>query len=129
LEVKRTATAYQVASEDGRRWRTQSRPILATGFIGGHHLIADLFDWREDGQAKLSTEDESTRTPGLFLVGPGVRHEKIIFCFIYKFRQRFAVVANAIATRLQLDTTPLKTYRERGMFLEDLSCCAEPCAC
>jgi cation diffusion facilitator CzcD-associated flavoprotein CzcO len=128
-EVRRTPSAYQVTSEDGRRWRTKGRPILATGFTGGHHLIADLFDWREDGQVKLSTDDESLRTPGLFLVGPGVRHEKIIFCFIYKFRQRFAVVANAIATRLQLDTTPLKTYRERGMFLEDLSCCAEPCAC
>ncbi len=127
--VQRTPKAYRVMSEDGRQWRTKNQPILATGFRGSHHLIAELFNWQDNQHARLTKEDESTRTPGLFLVGPGVRHEKIIFCFIYKFRQRFAVVANAIAKRLHIDTASLSAYRERGMFLDDLSCCAEPCAC
>ncbi|MCS6924839.1 MAG: NAD(P)-binding domain-containing protein [Candidatus Binatia bacterium] len=127
--VQRTSSGYHVLSADGRRWRTRSRPILATGFKGSHHRIAHLFDWREDGYVQLSPEDESTRTPGLFLVGPGVRHGNIVFCFIYKFRQRFAVVARAIARRLQIDPTPLERYRARGMFLDDLSCCTEPCTC
>jgi hypothetical protein len=129
VEVKRARNSYLVYSKDGRRWRTRPQPILAAGFCGSHQRIAELLDWGENGQVQLTAEDESTCTPGLFLVGPGVRHGNIIFCFIYKFRQRFAVVANAIARRLKLDTAPLKTYRERGVFLEELSCCAEPCAC
>ena len=43
-----------------------------------------------------TSEDESTKVPGVFLVGPSVRHGKLSFCFIYKFRQRFGIVANAI---------------------------------
>ena len=45
-----------------------------------------------------------------------------------KFRQRFAVVADEIAARLDIDRTPLEEYREKDMFLEDLSCC-EPDMC
>ena len=50
----------------------------------------------------LSEHDESTIVPGVFLCGPAVRHENHVFCFIYKYRQRFAVVAKAIATSLGL---------------------------
>ena len=58
-----------------------------------------------------------------------VRHEGIVFCFIFKFRQRFAIVANAIAGRIGL--APEKTekvverYREAQMFLDDLECCKQ----
>ncbi len=51
---------------------------------------------------------ELTRSPcfsRLFLVGPAVRHGELSFCFIYKFRQRFGVVANAICRGLGRDTT------------------------
>ena len=48
------------------------------------------------GSPLLSDEDESTKTPGLFLVGPAVRHEDHVFCFVYKFRQRFGVVAEGV---------------------------------
>jgi hypothetical protein len=66
--------------------------------------------------------------PGLFVVGPSVRHGSIILCFIYKFRQRFAVVAHAIGEQLGLDTSVLDLYRPQ-MFLDDLSCCDDTCAC
>ncbi|UZQ54055.1 hypothetical protein OOK60_16425 [Trichothermofontia sichuanensis B231] len=58
-----------------------------------------------------------------------MRHGKVIFCFIYKFRQRFAVVANAIARRLGIDCPPLDSYRQAGMFLDDLSWCDNECLC
>lgn len=113
----------------GETWTSPTPPVLATGFIGSLGLIHDLFDWHEQRYYALLTEnDESTKTPGLFLVGPNVRHGAIILCFIYKFRQRFAVVANAIAARLGLDTSPLAAYRPQ-MFLDDLSCCDDECAC
>jgi len=129
IHVKRIPRGYAVCSSDERRWKTANVPLLATGFAGSLRMVADLFDRREDGQILLTEHDESSRTPGLFVVGPEVKHDKIIFCFIYKFRQRFAVVAHAIGKRLGIDLAPLKVYRERGMFLDDLSCCGEQCTC
>ena len=73
--------------------------------------------------------DESTKTPGLFLVGPQVRHENLIFCFIYKYRQRFGVVANTIGKALGLDTSMLEQLRHEGLYLDDLSCCSGECEC
>jgi hypothetical protein len=93
-------------------------------------LISDLFDWADQkAYALLTDDDESTKTPGLFLVGPQVRHGDLIFCFIYKFRQRFGVVANAIGRRLGLDTARLEQYRDEGLYLDDLSCCGDECVC
>ena len=84
--------------------------FLNKGFEGSVSASAgtaasDLFEYATDdhprksclGDAPLLTEfDESTKTKGFFLVGPSVQHEKLSFCFVYKFRQRFALVADAI---------------------------------
>jgi cation diffusion facilitator CzcD-associated flavoprotein CzcO len=123
--------SHLVVTDDGRTWPARFPPILGTGFIkgGGARQIAPLFEWTDTGFPLLTADDESTLTPGLFLVGPHVRHDKIIFCFIYKFRQRFAVVARALATRLDLDPTPLEKLRAKGFFLDDLSCCLATCEC
>jgi putative flavoprotein involved in K+ transport len=123
--------SHLIVTDDGRTWPARFPPILGTGFSkgGGARQIAPLFDWTDTGFPLLTADDESTLTPGLFLVGPHVRHDKIIFCFIYKFRQRFAVVARALATRLELDPTPLEELRAKGFFLDDLSCCLATCEC
>jgi thioredoxin reductase len=112
--VKAVKNGYVVESEY-EKWFSLTPPIICTGFDSSLKQIAHLFDW-SNGYAALTEEDESTLTPGLFVVGPSVRHGNLIFCFIYKFRQRFAVVANAIANkgseplaqRLGIDTTPLE---------------------
>lgn len=119
---------YEVTVEDGRKFHSKSPPLLAGGFEGSHKLVADLFEERDDGFPLLSDHDESTITPGLFLCGPAVRHENHVFCFIYKYRQRFAVVAKAIATSLGLPAEELEGYRQWGMYLDDLSCCGEECS-
>ena len=119
---------YEVKAVDGRSFRTPTPPLLAGGFEGSHKLVSDLFEMREDGYPELGEHDESTIVPGLFLCGPAVRHDKHVFCFIYKYRQRFAVVAKAIATSLGLPAEELETYRKWGMYLDDLSCCGEECA-
>ena len=92
-------------------------------------MVADLFEKREDGFPLLSDNDESTITSGLFLCGPAVRHGNQSFCFIYKYRQRFAVVSKAIATNLGMAAEDLEVYRMWGMYLDDLSCCGEECVC
>ncbi|TYT63929.1 NAD(P)/FAD-dependent oxidoreductase [Natrialba swarupiae] len=118
---------YDVFTADGERVRSRTPPVLATGFEGSLTLVEDLFAF--DGEfPELTDCDESTATPGLFLVGPQVAHDGQQFCFIYKFRQRFAVVAETIGERLGADVDPLSEYREKEMFLEDLDCC-EPDYC
>ncbi|MEM6839684.1 MAG: NAD(P)-binding domain-containing protein, partial [Cyanobacteria bacterium P01_C01_bin.120] len=126
-EVKPIPGGYGVYSEY-QKWVTAHPPILCTGFDTSLKQISPLFDWSK-GYAALTENDESTLTPGLFVSGPSVRHGDLIFCFIYKFRQRFAVIANAIAYRLGIDRTPLEAYRDAGLFLDDLSCCSNDCIC
>lgn len=127
--VKRIDDAYEVTTSDGRACWTPESPLFAGGFAGSHSLVAELFQSREDGLPLLSEDDESTITRGLFLCGPTVRHDKHVFCFIYKYRQRFAVVAKAVATSLGLPAEDLEQYRQWGMYLDDLSCCGEECVC
>jgi len=126
--VARVGDLYEVTTQDGRRFQSHVPPLLAGGFEGSHKLVADLFERRDDGFPLLSEHDESTIVPGVFLCGPAVRHDNHVFCFIYKYRQRFAVVAKAIATSLGLPAEELETYRLWGMYLDDLSCCGEECA-
>lgn len=127
--VARVGDAYEVAASDGARLTTTAPPILASGFLGSHRLVKDMFELRPDGYLLLNEHDESTRVPGLFLCGPAVRHDDHVFCFIFKFRMRFAVVAKAIATSLGMPADGLELYRHWGMYLDDLSCCGEECVC
>ena len=127
--ITRVDATYDVAARDGHRFQTRVPPLLASGFEGGHKLVADLFERRDDGFPLLSEHDESTIIPGVFLCGPTVRHDDHVFCFIFKYRQRFAVVAKAIATSLGLPAEELEEYREWGMYLDDLSCCGVECVC
>ncbi|MEL6897829.1 MAG: NAD(P)-binding domain-containing protein, partial [Planctomycetota bacterium] len=126
--VAKAGDGYEVYALDGRCFKTPVPPLLAGGFSGSHGLVADLFDLRDDGFPVLNQHDESTTTSGLHLCGPAVRHDNHIFCFIYKYRQRFAVVAKSIATSLGLPAEELENYRRWGMYLDDLSCCGEECA-
>ncbi|MCP4191667.1 MAG: NAD(P)-binding domain-containing protein [Planctomycetaceae bacterium] len=125
--VARVDEMYTVTTQDGQCFQSTVPPLLAGGFEGSHKLVADLFERREDGFPLLSEHDESTVVPGVFLCGPAVRHDNHVFCFIYKYRQRFAVVAKAIATSLGLPADELEKYRQWGMYLDDLSCCGEEC--
>ena len=127
--VSTVGDAFEVVTDGGQRFHTPVRPLLAGGFEGSHALVAGLFEAREDGFPLLNEHDESTIVPGLFLCGAAVRHDNHVFCFIYKYRQRFAVVAKAIAISLGLPAEGLEMYRMWGMYLDDLSCCGQECVC
>ena len=120
---------YGIDSDGDRvhHW-TANRPILATGFNSVLGPAKSHFERTDDGSIDLTDEDESTTTPGLFYSGPDVVHNGVMFCFMYKFRARFPVIAQAIGERLGIETDQLEEYREANMFLEDLSCC-EPDMC
>ncbi|MEM9754448.1 MAG: NAD(P)-binding domain-containing protein, partial [Pseudomonadota bacterium] len=130
VALEQEQNGVQILAGDGRSWLSDGPPILATGFIGGTKRVSDWFDYDADGLPILTAQDESIAMPGLFLVGPEVSQQGHLFCFIYKFRQRFAVVARAIAGRLGIDTEVLEIYYENNMFLDDLTCCdADKCLC
>ncbi|MEM6438403.1 MAG: NAD(P)/FAD-dependent oxidoreductase [Pseudomonadota bacterium] len=128
--IEKEADGFRVLGGSGRSWRTAHPPILATGFSSGTKPVSDLFEYGREGLPTLTLQDESTVSPGLFLVGPEVAHNGQLFCFIYKFRQRFAVVADAIAGRLGAETSVLQVYRAHNMYLDDLACCEDDrCMC
>lgn len=129
LGLERTDGHVRVLAADGRSWTSAAAPILATGFGSGTRPVEEWFSFDAEGSPVLTAQDESTELPGLFLVGPEVKHGGYLFCFIYKFRQRFAVVGRAIAGRLGIDTGPLEEYRRNGMFLDDLAGCDAGCVC
>ncbi|MFA9427787.1 NAD(P)/FAD-dependent oxidoreductase [Natronorubrum sp. A-ect3] len=128
FEVRtRGADGYELDDGADNTFTVPTRPILATGFEPNLGPVDSYFP-RTEGVVQLTDQDESPSMPGLFLAGPDVTHNGIKFCFIYKFRARFPVIAETIGDRLGVDTDPLESYREQNMFLEDLSCC-EPDMC
>jgi putative flavoprotein involved in K+ transport len=118
-------------------YKTQHAPILATGFQSSLALIKELFDWNGDVAKVQQLDDQSTKTAGLYLAGPALRHEVkeklLVFCFIYKYRGRFPLVAKSIGERLGLETKDIQQmtefYKKQGMYLDDLSCCGDDCEC
>ncbi|MEM7422324.1 MAG: NAD(P)-binding domain-containing protein [Pseudomonadota bacterium] len=130
IGLEQEADGVHILAGDGRSWLSDGPPILATGFSGGTAPVSEWFDYNPDNLPILTPQDESTAMPGLFLVGPEVSHNGHLFCFIYKFRQRFAVVARAIAARMGVDTSALELYHMNNMFLDDLTCCDDDkCRC
>lgn len=126
--VTQNSSIFEIKTRDGWGFQSKVQPLFAGGFTGSHQLVSDLFEMREDGFPVLNENDESTTVSGMFLCGPAVRHGNLVFCFIFKYRQRFAVVAKAIATSLGFDADELEGYRQWGMYLDDLSCCGEECS-
>ncbi|ACB95530.1 NAD(P)/FAD-dependent oxidoreductase [Beijerinckia indica] len=122
VRIERLGEIVKVHAADGRFWTTRTFPVLATGFTGSASLIDHWFERDDQGHHVLTDQDESTILSGLFRVGPEVRHKGSPLAFIYEFRQRFAVVGEAIAKRLGIDTTPLNAYRARNMFRDDPAC-------
>lgn len=128
--VEKNANAYIITAKSGKSWTSKTKPILATGFAHKLGIAESLFAFDKKGIVKLTELDESTQTPNIFLAGPIVKHENVILCFIYKYRQRFAVVTAEIATRLGKDVGPfVDHYKKHNMYLDDLSSCCDECVC
>ena len=75
---------------------------VASTLQGNASVVADLFGWGEDTDyPTLTGNDESVKTPGLFLLGSQVRHQAKkdlwIFCFIYKCEPVLAAPSGFVA--------------------------------
>lgn len=127
--IEQRGDQWVVTLGDDTEVLADSRPIAATGFGPGLGPVGQCFERRPDGWPELDEDDQSTTTPGLFIAGPAVRHEAMRFCFVFKFRQRFAHVARVIGESLGKDCEALELWRASGMLIDDLSCCGTDCAC
>lgn len=129
VEVKQVGDHFILLDTEGEPFEISTPPILCTGFEGG---LGPVTEWFKDGNDRLhftEESDESPTLPNLFYSGPMLQHRQSIFCFIYKFRARFGIIARTIADRLGHEwEEPLKQWRERGFMIDDLSCC-EDCTC
>ncbi|MEM7110601.1 MAG: NAD(P)/FAD-dependent oxidoreductase [Bacteroidota bacterium] len=123
---------YIINTDTGYTFKSSQKPINCTGFDTSLTLVEEWFDF-EEGYPLLTDFDESQKTGNLFLVGPQVKHGTALFCFIYKYRQRFAIVAEKIAKRMAIPSPEidevLEDYKKNNFYLTDLSCCDDECIC
>ncbi len=122
---------WTLRDQDEIPFAVTNRPILANGFHSGLGLISEHFEYDRYGNAVFTEEaDESTLTSGLFYSGPSLVHRNALFCFIYKFRARFGVIAAEIANRQGIPNVEenLRSYAKAGFMNTDLDCCTN-CEC
>lgn len=132
-KISKLDDQYQVEFSDGSRAQSKHQPILATGFLNTSHLIDGiaLFDYQSDGIPTVLNNDESSIQSNCFLIGPSLRQSNTIFCYIYKFRQRFVPIILDIAAREGWDLNPqeIQFFKENQMCLDNLDCCSVECDC
>lgn len=131
-KVTKEKNTYKVyIKNESEPFKISSKPINATGFASSLSLVKEHFHFKPD--IILNDFDESTKNKNFYLTGPQVKHNNSIFCFIYKFRQRFAIIAKHIAKKLnvkqELIDEVTNHYKEQNFYLEDLSCCENECEC
>jgi thioredoxin reductase len=130
-KIEEERSWWTLRDQDDMPIVAKTRPILANGFYTGLSPVEEFFDHDKNGLPVFSEEaDESTITPGLFYSGPSLVHRQSLFCFIYKFRARFGIIAREIGTRLGVADLEenLEPYAKAGFMNEDLACCTT-CKC
>ncbi|MCH2155325.1 MAG: NAD(P)-binding domain-containing protein [Opitutales bacterium] len=126
-QVSQLSGRYVVETDKGEVFDTDARPIAAIGFHSALHPVKDLWGWN-GSLPKFTEDDQSTLSPGMYYSGPSLIQRKSKFCFIYKFRARFGVVARSVARRLGLPEPDLQDDIRRGFLVDDLECCTQ-CEC
>lgn len=125
--VSKLSDCFIMETAKGETLDLPVAPLLATGFQSALQPIKDLFTW-EKGVPQFTEDDESTLHPGLYYSGPSLVQRGSKFCFIYKFRVRFGVIARSIVRRLERREPDLEDDRRRGFLVDDLECCTN-CEC
>ncbi|HDJ2197478.1 TPA: NAD(P)-binding domain-containing protein [Staphylococcus aureus] len=122
---------YHISFDSGQSVHTPHEPILATGFDATKNPIVQQLFATTNQDIKLTTHDESTRYPNIFMIGATVENDNAKLCYIYKFRARFAVLAHLLTQRegLPAKQDVIENYQKNQMYLDDYSCCEVSCTC
>ncbi len=129
LAINKLDHTYRLMFRDGTLTKTDKPPIFATGFSCTQSpLVSELFINYND-RPLLNKHDESTLSPNIFLLGPQVQHRNVLLCYIYKYRQRFAPLAETVLTRIGIDVNPeiSRKYQLNGMYLTNFENCQVDC--
>ena len=132
--INKVDESYIIELRDKTKIKSLQKPICATGFNLVQKPIEQLITPRADGLPLLNIEsDEFYNQDNIYLAGPSVRHDDHIFCFIYKFRQRFGVIVEDIMNKEGYEINQIvefvNKWRKYGFYLSDLSCCDQECIC
>lgn len=132
--VTKDVNYFSVQLEDKTIFKSIQPPVCATGFSLVQKPIEQLISSRDDGFPLLKEEtDEFYNQDNIYLAGPSVRHDSHIFCFIYKFRQRFGVIVEDILDKEMYNINDIvslvNNWKQNGLYLSDLSCCDQECVC
>lgn len=131
--IHRDLDTYILTWKKGEKYTFLNRPILATGFSPRYKLLREYMSFKEDNTIpELNDIDELKKTSNIFVVGAQVRQWGLIFCFIYKYRLRFWVVALEIAKRLKKDIdyyTFQDKWERQWFYLDNLESCGDECKC
>ena len=132
--VNKEGDYFSVQTDDKTIFKSSHPPICATGFSLVQKPIEKLITMRDDGFPLLKEEtDELYNQDDIYLAGPSVRHDSHIFCFIYKFRQRFGVIVEDILDKEMYSINDIVSlvniWKQNGLYLSDLSCCDQECVC
>lgn len=130
-KIEKRREQFEIITNDGHILQSENPPILCTGFNNGAQILAPQFFQYQNDRAQLNEFDESTTSSNLFLIGPSVRNQGVIFCYIYKFRQRLAVIAEEIAKRdgYSIDQQNISYYKQQSFYLKDCTNCVVSCEC
>ena len=134
VRVTKQEERYQLHLKEETIIETENIPICATGFSLVTKPVQDFVTYRDDGNPLLDeATDEFWGYENIYLAGPSVRHDNHIFCFIYKFRQRFGIIVENILSKEGCDEEDLAAlvsrWKRSGLYLSDLSCCGDECVC
>lgn len=132
VEIHKKNNYFYLISQEGRVFKSQYKPILATGFKNGAQNVGGkLFSQTQTGEIDLTEKDESVITQNAFMIGPSLKIAEQSFCYIYKFRQRFSLIAEEILKRMahSIDTSQLKYYQQHGFSSERAHNCTLNCDC
>ena len=127
VRIKKISSKYIIHTSSGKLFESDQKPISATGFHSALNPIKKLWEWN-GSIPKFTNDDESTLYPGLYYSGPSLVHRGSKFCFIYKFRGRFGVIARSIAKRIDYPYNHKEIETHRGFLIDDLECCTQ-CDC
>ncbi len=133
IEITKKEREYIIIWKSWKKYVFFEMPILATGFRPPYDFLWEYISFRDhDHMPELNEVDELKKTKNIFVVGAQVRQGELIFCFVYKYRLRFWVVALEIAKRLgkEKDFESYKRLWEKQWFyLDDLWACWDECMC
>ncbi|MDY4646532.1 MAG: NAD(P)/FAD-dependent oxidoreductase [Aerococcus suis] len=130
--IDKTQETYRLTFTNGEQITSATPPLLATGFEPIiKRQFYHLFDFMPNGKPLLTAQDESTCAKNIFVIGPSVQHNQVIFCYIYKFRQRFLPIIETIAQREKYPLNPkiISWYQQNAMAMNELDPCCVNCHC